>query len=93
MSDPKDLAQQALADAVKQCPVGVYHHYKGDIYVVYDHTLDEATLAPLVHYFAVAKATRWTRTVENFIELVDGQPRFKKWREATAMELRTARGA
>ena len=91
IEDPKDTVQRHLPSLSGQCLPGVYSHRKGGVYVVYGHTVDEATLAPLVHYYSVAKGTRWTRTVDNFIEEVDGRPRFVRLRDATLDELLQAR--
>lgn len=85
--DPKEEAQRDLARAMALCPIGVYGHRKGGTYAVFSHSVDETTLAPLVHYFSFEKHTRWTRTVENFLEIVDGAPRFRWVREATPNEL------
>jgi hypothetical protein len=71
MSDEKNAAQAQLAVAAERCPVGLYSHYKtDDVYIVYGHSVDEATLAPLVHYYSVSRGSRWTRTIANFIEIV-----------------------
>ena len=91
--EPKDTVQRCLYSLVEQCPIGVYRHRKGGEYVVFGHTVDEATLAPLVHYYSLTKQTRWTRTIVNFVEDVDGRPRFERARDATSLELHVARSA
>jgi len=90
--DEKDAAQAALAEAASCCPVGVYAHRNGGEYVVYGHSIDEATLVPLVHYFSIAKRSRWTRTIINFTEQgSDGAARFRRIRDATDDEILEAR--
>jgi len=91
-SDDKQAAQLTLRHASLACPVGVYEHYKGGQYIVFAHTVDEATLQALVHYFCCARGTRWTRTVANFMEPVDGTPRFRHVRTASLGEWRMATG-
>ena len=95
MSDEKDAAQMFLrdVDAKTTCPIGVYVHRKGGTYVVYSHSVNEATLASLVHYYSVDKGTRWTRTVDNFVEEVEGRPRFERVSDVTDEMLARARGA
>lgn len=74
--DPKQDVQESLPALAELCPVGVYTHRNGGTYVVFAHSVNEATLAPLVHYYSVDKRTRWTRTIKNFVEKVGGVPRF-----------------
>jgi hypothetical protein len=90
--DPKDDVQTKLSAIAAQCPIGVYVHRKGGEYVVYSHSLDEGTLQPLVHYYSLTKRTRWTRTVADFTEEVDGKPRFARVRPPTHLELYDACG-
>jgi hypothetical protein len=73
----KDEAQDKLRVAEHAFHFGVYRHKKGGLYVPYSLTLDEPTLGVLVHYASLEKRTRWTRTLENFLEEVKGQPRFE----------------
>jgi len=91
--DPKTAAQDALIDAATSCPIGVYAHRGGGEYVVFNHSVDEATLVPLVHYISLAKGTRWTRTIANFTEEIGGRPRFWRVRDATSLQLHFARSA
>jgi hypothetical protein len=91
MSDPKDEAQRRLNEAAFLCPWGIYTHRKGGLYVVFAHSVDEASLVPLVHYFSLEKETRWTRTVENFLEDVEGKRRFQWVRSAWPYEMEQAR--
>lgn len=81
-------AQRALASASRLCPIGVYAHRKGGTYVVFAHSVGEESLQPLVHYYSVDRGTRWTRTITDFTELVDGKPRFERVRDASDSELR-----
>lgn len=90
--EPKDSAQQDLRRLAAWCPIGVYAHQKGGEYVVYSHSVGEASLTALVHYFSLSKRTRWTRTVANFIEEVGGRRRFTSIRPATVEELEAAFG-
>ena len=73
--DDKDAAQKILKFI--DCPLGKYQHYKGPFYWVFATSIDEATLAPLVHYESLTHGTCWTRTIDNFTEKVQGVPRFK----------------
>lgn len=52
-------------------------HYKGDEYEVVCRSVDEVTLEHLVTYRSVALGHVWTRTLANWYELVNGQPRFR----------------
>lgn len=88
----KDIAQKGLAGYMASCPVGVYTHRKGGEYILYSHSLDESSLRPLVHYYSVTKANRWTREVVVWNEPVDGRPRFWFIRPATKDELILAAG-
>lgn len=74
--DFKVRAQQLLADAP---PVGsTWRHYNGGLYEVLLITIDEATLAPLVHYRSLTYGSRMTRTLANWHEDVPGHgPRFR----------------
>jgi hypothetical protein len=77
--DDKDEAQEKLR--AKNFRLGFYKHHKGPLYEATGVSIDEATLAPLVHYTSVSHGTRWTRTLENFTEEVDvggeKKPRFR----------------
>jgi hypothetical protein len=64
VNDEKDIAQERLAALRLQ--LGIYRHYRGGLYCVFAVSLDEDTLAPLVHYYSYEKKTRWTRTLVNF---------------------------
>lgn len=67
--DDKDEAQEKLR--AKKFPLGIYKHYKGPAYEVTGVSIDESTLAPLVHYTSLSHGTSWTRTLENFTEEVE----------------------
>lgn len=88
----KDAAQEDMSAHLAFCAIGEYEHRKGGRYIVFAHTVDEATLQPLVHYYSIAKKTRWTRTFTSFVELVDGKPRFMRTGDTTGMLLAIARG-
>jgi hypothetical protein len=90
VSDEKDKAQLALT--LTGAKLGLYSHRKGGHYVVFAVSLDEETLKPLVHYYSIDEKTRWTRTQENFEELVDGFSRFTYLREAKTEEFYKAVG-
>jgi hypothetical protein len=74
----KDLAQRQATGG--PLPGEVYRHYKGGIYSIVCRSIKEDTLEPLVTYHSNAKGTNWTRTVENFTEMVDATigPRFTR---------------
>jgi hypothetical protein len=92
--DPKDKAQQKLAESLVE--IGIYRHHKGGLYTLFTTSIDEATLAPLVTYYSHAKRTRWTRSFQNFGEVVEMQDergkvaRFEFMGPATTAELCTA---
>ena len=46
----------------------------------------------VVHYFSIVRCTRWTRTLENFFELVEGKPRFEYVGRSTQHQLLVAAG-
>lgn len=84
---PKPAAQELLNAASRSNPLGVYRHYRGGEYVLFALTVDEATCAAvLVHYYSIERGFRWTRTLANWLEHVDGKPRFMWLREATKKE-------
>ena len=74
--DLKDMAQRQAIGGPQ--PGEVYRHYKGGIYSIVARSIKEDTLEPLVTYHSNAKGTNWTRTLENFTEVVDAAigPRF-----------------
>jgi hypothetical protein len=88
----KTHALAELPEVSKLCPIGVYRHRKGGVYVVYGHSVNEATLRPLVHYYAMDNGSRWTRTILNFTEIVDGRPRFERFGDVSDEQLRHACG-
>jgi hypothetical protein len=90
----KQVAQLELRQGIRHCEVGVYVHYKGGEYIVFAHTVDEDSLALLVHYYSMKRHTRWTRTVKNFCEIIDDKhtPRFRRVRHASLAEWRDAAG-
>jgi len=96
----KDQAQELLEDIARDFKLGEYEHYKGGTYCVFAISINEATLEPMVHYYAYGKGTRWTRTLENFQEQVNGGngdapyvgPRFKFVRGAVNSDILHATG-
>ncbi len=48
-----------------------YRHYKGGLYRVVTTAVDEATGNVLVIYYSIDKTFTWSRTYENFAELVE----------------------
>lgn len=50
--------------------VGMYRHYKGGTYLVFARSVHEQTLEPLVHYYSYERCTFWTRTREDFLDIV-----------------------
>jgi hypothetical protein len=89
VSDEKDEAQAKLA--ALDFKLGLYRHYKGGEYIVFAVSLNEETLEPLVHYYSLAKETRWTRTLDNFTSEVSNsgflrRPRFEFVREASGID-------
>ena len=92
----KDEAQENLA-ALNL--VGVYRHYKGPLYTVYSVSIHESTLETMVHYYSHEKKSRWTRSYDNFFEVIlpkgkknEFTSRFTKEREATTQEFLEAVG-
>jgi hypothetical protein len=85
MSDEKDSWQKTLSTCAPA--LGLYRHYKGGLYVVFAMSIMEQDGALLVHYYSVIKNTRWTRPIDDFVELVDGKPRFEFVRKATVVEV------
>ena len=98
----KNAAQAALtAHWIKR---GVYRHYKGGEYILYSASCDEATGVHLVHYYSIARLTRWTRNLTHFFGtlrrddsspgggLLAPEPRFTWVRYATDEELIKAAG-
>ncbi len=81
----KDTAQTELKLASDMR--GVYLHRKGGTYTVFSITLDEKSCEKMVHYHSHSNDSRWTRTLAEFSEVVEGRPRFWKVREATLEEL------
>jgi hypothetical protein len=92
--DLKDRAQQKLRETLIE--LGIYRNHKGGLYTLFTTSVDEATLQPLVHYYSHTKKTRWTRTFQNFGEVVEMQDergkvaRFEYMGPATTLELCTA---
>lgn len=90
MTDAKDVAQAGLRSLPDVR--GIYHHRKGGVYTVYSVTVLESDCEVMVHYYSHLRDSRWTRTLSDFTEEVDGAPRFWKVRDATREELLTAAG-
>lgn len=71
----KNAAQsQRLHGEPSECQK--YRHYKGGIYEVLQRSVKEDTLEPLVTYRSVETGGIWTRTLANWNDVIDGQPRF-----------------
>lgn len=66
---------------------GIYRHRKGGVYTVYSTSVNEATGEVLVHYYSPARKSRWTRTLADFTEEVEGRPRFWKVGEGVVEDL------
>jgi len=75
----KDYAQGELARMPQ--PGEIYRHYKGGHYSVVTSAIKEDTLEPMVVYRSNARGSVWIRTHANFVELVDGVPRFSRLSE------------
>lgn len=89
----KDMAQMSLTVGLGATRPGVYRHHKGGLYTLYSTSIEESSLTPVVHYYSHAKATRWTRTLANFFEMLPGDnPRFVRLRDVTSGELLAAFG-
>lgn len=93
--DDKVAAQEMLVEARRACPVGVYRHHKvGGTFVVHGHSVDEATLVLLVHYYSWERGSWWTRPVDVFLTPLvpyhEGRTRFERTRNATPVEMATA---
>jgi hypothetical protein len=86
VSDDKDNWQSRILPIA----LGWARHFKGGRYVIFATTIDEATGVQLVHYFSATKHTRWSRTRENFTEMIGDRCRFEWWRVATVEELAAA---
>ena len=54
---------------------------------IYSITINENTMEPTVHYYSPAHDSRWTRTLADWTEEVEGRARFWWIREATMQEL------
>jgi hypothetical protein len=93
-SDDENKNAMQAALALFKPRLGVWEHHKGGLYIVFAVTLKEDTLDPMVSYYSIDKKTRWTRTYENFVELIgEGKrPRFSYVRPVRSTELLTALG-
>jgi hypothetical protein len=58
-------------------PGEIYKHYKGDLYIIKVRSISEGDFKQLVTYFSMSMGYCWTRTLEDFTSLVNGEPRFK----------------
>ena len=92
MTDQKDEAQETLASDIGSTLRGLWKHYKWGLYIVFSESVEEATGTLLVHYYSIEKRTRWTRTVNNFSQVVgiEGTRRFTLIRPALDEELHLA---
>lgn len=70
------MAQQRATDLRRAMLGRRYQHWKGDIYGVVWVDVDEATGEPRVSYQSEIEGHTWSRPHADFIELVDGKPRF-----------------
>jgi hypothetical protein len=52
-------------------PGQIFQHYKGGLYVVVALSIKEDTLEPMITYRSNKKRTYWTRTIANFLEMID----------------------
>ena len=66
----KESAQELLKKVALQ-PGDRYRHYKGGEYEVITCAVDEATLDLVVVYYNVTHGSVWTRTLENWNEVVE----------------------
>lgn len=53
-------------------------HYKGGSYIILCRSISETTLEPLVTYKSEEKGYVWTRTLKNFLGMVNDSPRFER---------------
>jgi hypothetical protein len=84
---PDEEILESLQQARNDAPIGVYRHRSGREYVVYNHSMAEHTQSLLVHCYSLESGISWTRTVRDFIEEVEGKPRFVFVRKVTRKEL------
>jgi hypothetical protein len=54
-----------------------YQHYKGNFYQVLFVSTDTETKGKLVNYQCLATGTVYSRSLESFMETINGVPRFK----------------
>ncbi len=54
----------------------VWRHYKGGMYDIITIAVHESELVPLVVYRSQSHGTVWARPVGNWLEIVNGSPRF-----------------
>lgn len=76
MANEKKTDAQNLLSTGPQ-PGEFYRHYKGGEYEIVLRSVKEDTLEQLVSYRSIRYGGAWTRTLENFTELVNGKPRFE----------------
>jgi hypothetical protein len=63
----------------------VHKHYKGGYYSIVAVSIKEDTLEPMVTYHSNAKDCDWTRTLQNFTEMVE-LPNGEKVKRFTRVE-------
>lgn len=71
--------------ARKKIEKGVYRHFKGGLYEVFDTVVDSETLATMVLYRPEGSLSLWVRPYDMFVSMVDrdgvAQKRFSFVRE------------
>lgn len=88
---PTDKDRWQMELATDPVTPGYYRHFKtNSSFIVFAQTANEETGEILIHYFSVLQHRRWTRPKTNFLEHVNGRPRFAWWRPATINELTAA---
>jgi hypothetical protein len=55
----------------KRIDKGVYRHFKGGLYEVYDTVIDSETLSTMVLYRPVGTTALWVRPYDMFTSMVD----------------------
>ncbi|AEV29865.1 Protein of unknown function (DUF1653) [Sphaerochaeta pleomorpha str. Grapes] len=55
----------------KKIEKGVYRHFKGGLYEVFDTVIDSETLSTMVLYRPEGSQSLWVRPYEMFVSMVD----------------------
>lgn len=74
----QDAARHLARLWINSYDTSVWTHRKGGRYAVTDVAVDESSLEVLIVYFSVDRGGTWVRRLSDWIEVVDGRPRF--WR-------------